>query len=137
MRLLLAALPVLVLSACATPGSAPGSLSGTRWQADTVAGKACTMPSTVEFLDAQRASGNLGCNRYTAVYELDGTKLKFGPVSSTRKACAPDLMAQDAAFTKVLENTRGVRRDGNGLTFYGADDKALVKLTPEKPGECK
>jgi hypothetical protein len=30
-----------------------------------------------------------------------------------------------------------VRRDGDALTFYSADDKALVKLTPEKPGDCK
>ncbi len=138
MRLFALPLAALALTACAAAptGSAPGKLAGSSWQADVVAGKTCSLPSTIEFIDEQRAAGSLGCNRFTAVYEVDGTKLKFGPVASTRKMCAPELMSQETAFAKVLESTRSARRDGDTLTLYGADDKALVKLAPEKPGSC-
>lgn len=134
-----AAFAAATLGACAsTPaGQAPGTLAGSSWQADVVGGKDCALPSTIEFIDGQRASGSLGCNRFTAVYELNGTALKFGPVASTKKMCAPDFMTQEANFSKVLENTRSARRDGDTLTLYSADNKALVKLTPEKPGSCK
>ncbi|MEG0822754.1 MAG: META domain-containing protein [Burkholderiaceae bacterium] len=138
MRLFALPLATLALAACAAtpPGAAPGPLATTSWQADVVAGKNCSLPSTLEFIDGQRAAGSLGCNRFTAVYELNGTQLKFGPVASTRKMCAPELMSQETAFAKVLESTRSARRDGDALTLYGADNQALVKLTPEKPGAC-
>lgn len=133
-----AALAAAALAACAapSPGQAPGPLAGSSWQADTVGGKSCALPSTLEFIDEQRASGSLGCNRFTAMYELKGSALKFGPVASTRKMCAPDFMSQEASFAKVLEATRSARRDGDALTLYGDDDKALIKLTPEKPASC-
>lgn len=134
----LAALAAVTLAACAsTPAAqAPGKLAGTSWQADVVGGKSCSLPSTIEFVDEQRAAGSLGCNRFTATYELKGTDLKFGPVASTRKMCAPELMSQEGEFSKVLEATRSASRNGDTLSLLDANGKVLVKLTPEKMGSC-
>lgn len=41
------------------------------------------------------ASGDTGCNRYTGIYTLKNGKLGFGPLASTRMACAAGA---DAAF---------------------------------------
>ena len=35
-----------------------------------------------------RAYGNGGCNHWFAPYTVEGNKLSFGPVGSTRKMCA-------------------------------------------------
>jgi len=58
---------------------------------------------TVTFDESGRAYGNGGCNHWFASYTLDGDKLSFGPVGSTRKACAPALMEQEQRFFKALQ----------------------------------
>jgi heat shock protein HslJ len=37
----------------------------------------------------RRANGFSGCNRFTGTYDLTDGKLTFGPLASTRMACAP------------------------------------------------
>ncbi|WP_457814590.1 META domain-containing protein, partial [Staphylococcus aureus] len=39
-----------------------------------------------------RAYGNGGCNHWFAPYTVDGDKLSFGKIGSTRKLCAEALM---------------------------------------------
>ncbi|WP_213763537.1 META domain-containing protein [Caballeronia sp. dw_19] len=49
-------------------------------------------PITLNFstLGGQRkANGFSGCNRFTGTYDLAGGELSFGPLASTRMACAP------------------------------------------------
>ena len=53
-----------------------------------------------------RAYGNGGCNHWFAPYTLEGDKLSFGPVGSTRKQCAPALMEQEKRFLKALETVQ-------------------------------
>ncbi|CAD5106401.1 META domain-containing protein [Zestomonas carbonaria] len=49
-----------------------------------------------------RAYGNGGCNHWFASYELDGERIRFGQVGSTRKMCAPALMEQEQRFFDLL-----------------------------------
>jgi len=49
-----------------------------------------------------RAYGNAGCNHWFAAYTLDGGRLSFGSVGSTRKLCAPALMEQEKRFLQAL-----------------------------------
>ncbi|KLU22093.1 heat-shock protein [Caballeronia mineralivorans PML1(12)] len=37
----------------------------------------------------RKTNGFSGCNRFTGTYDLSGGKLSFGPLASTRMACAP------------------------------------------------
>ncbi|WPC03947.1 META domain-containing protein [Pseudomonas benzenivorans] len=60
-----------------------------------------------------RAYGNAGCNHWFAPYELEGQALRFGPVGSTRKLCAPALMEQEARFLDSLDKV--VRWDASPL----------------------
>ena len=61
---------------------------------------------TVTFDDGGRAYGNGGCNHWFAPYTLDGDKLTFGPIGSTRKACAPALMEQEQRFFNALQTVQ-------------------------------
>lgn len=54
-----------------------------------------------------RAYGNGGCNHWFAPYMVEGDKLSFGPVGSTRKMCAEALMEQEHRFFQALQ---GVQR---------------------------
>ena len=75
---------------------------------------------TVTLDDAGRAYGSGGCNHWFAPYTLDGDKLTFGGVGSTRKACggcacscksmaracAPALMEQEQRFFEALQTVQ-------------------------------
>ena len=61
---------------------------------------------TLTLAEDDRAYGNAGCNHWFAPYTLDGEKLSFGPVGSTRKQCAPALMEQEKRFLKALETVQ-------------------------------
>ena len=49
-----------------------------------------------------RAYGNAGCNHWFAPYTLEGRKMTFGMVGSTRRMCAPALMEQEQRFLDAL-----------------------------------
>lgn len=109
------------------PARAEGRLSladlgGVTWQLDGATGR----PITLRF-HGQRLSGHAGCNRYQALVSagrLPGD-LHISGLALTRKACAPDIMAQEAAYLARLTRTvsfafrpqrllLGVRKDGGG-----------------------
>ena len=79
-----------------------------------------------------RAYGNAGCNHWFAPYRLEGDKLSFGAVGSTRKRCAPALMEQEQRFLKALA---GVERWDispiEQIRFWPAEGKPL-RFWPEE-----
>jgi heat shock protein HslJ len=50
----------------------------------------------------RRASGFSGCNRYTGTYMLRDGKLSFGPLASTRMACAGSGGALEGDYLDAL-----------------------------------
>ena len=79
-----------------------------------------------------RAYGNGGCNHWFAPYTLDGQRLTFGGVGSTRKACAPALMEQEHRFFEALQTVE--RWDISPIEqvrFWPAEGKPL-RLWPEE-----
>ncbi|MFO2465823.1 META domain-containing protein [Pseudomonas sp. 15FMM2] len=53
-----------------------------------------------------RAYGNGGCNHWFAQYTLEGDKLSFGKIGSTRKMCPEALMEQEHRFFEALERVQ-------------------------------
>ena len=78
-----------------------------------------------------RAYGNAGCNHWFAPYTLEGDKLSFGTVGSTRKLCAPALMEQEKRFLQALSTVQ--RWDISPIEqvrFWPAEGKPL-RFWPE------
>jgi heat shock protein HslJ len=78
-----------------------------------------------------RAYGNAGCNHWFAHYTLAGNTLSFSAAGTTRKACAPALMAQEARFLDSLSKIE--RWDISAteqLRLWPAEGKPL-RLWPE------
>ena len=74
------------------------------------------LQSHITFTAEGQAHGSGGCNNFTGGYRLEGATLALGPLASTKKACPPAIMNQEASFHEALGATRGYRFE-NGLLF--------------------
>lgn len=103
----------------------PTPLENTYWKLTEVAGQpARVQPGEREahllLLDG-RASGNSGCNKLMGGYTRNGDALAVGPLASTRMACPPELMAQEAALLDAYARATGFRIEDNLLTLTRGD----------------
>lgn len=104
-------IPLLAL-ACATGGgnAAPAPLEKTRWALTSFGPQEIPIPptQTEPFLvfggEPGRVVGSGGCNRLAGPYEQSGDKLTFGPLASTKMACATGMDTEDA-FHQALSKT--------------------------------
>ena len=69
--------------------------------------------------EAKTLQGSGGCNVMRGVYQLDGERLKFTQIATTRMACPDPYMSQENAFLKVLEATDSFKLSGDKLELFG------------------
>lgn len=72
------------------------------------------------------ARGSSGCNTFRAAYTADDSRLKFGPLTTTRRACAAAVMAQETELLGALASTGRWTIDGNILTLSRAVGDVVV-----------
>ncbi|MBM3116684.1 META domain-containing protein [Jeongeupia naejangsanensis] len=99
------------------------ALQGAEWRV----ADAGPRPATLNFAADGRISGFAGCNRYFGQYTQNGDALKIGSVATTRMACDPAVMKQEAAFLQTLGQVQrfSVADDGT-LTLHAADKAAIT-----------
>ena len=121
---ILATLSVLAAVGACSPSSGK-NLEGTRWLLVELGGKpvASTDPEEapdLEFAAGERkVTGSTGCNRLTGTYEINGAKLKFSPLATTRRFCAA-AAATEQAFLAALTATDAYRVSDEQLELIGA-----------------
>ena len=121
----------LVAAGCATttePTPPPPSIVGL-WIAQDVAGTPVPndVQVTLSIYGDGRAVGRGGCNNYTTRYQRDGDSISFGPMVSTRMACAPDRMNLEQTYLSTLEAANHVERRADGtLVLTTGDGKHLA-----------
>ena len=84
-------------------------------------------PHLVFARDAQRVSGSGGCNRVTGGFELDGQKLKLGPMAGTMMAC-PAGMEQEQQFLQSLGKVERHRISGSHLEMLDASGTMIARF---------
>jgi heat shock protein HslJ/membrane-bound inhibitor of C-type lysozyme len=101
-------------------------LSGDAWKVKQIDGAAAVGEVTLAFDDATKFSGNSGCNNYSGQYNLTGEGLKFNRAATTRMACAPALMQQEAHYLSLLTKVQRfeIAKDG-ALVLHGENDKTI------------
>src|SRR6266511_773660 len=78
-------------------------------------------PATLRLDSAtSRAAGFGGCNRFSASYRLSGDSLSFGPVVSTKMACA-DGDELERSFLAALPAVAAYQVTDSALTLSGPD----------------
>lgn len=110
-------------SACAPTSHA--ELVGTYWKLIELDGRPITAPSAVReahfVLGGNgEARGHGGCNRFFGDYRLEGERLGFSALGSTRMAC-PDVMETEQAFLDALGRTTRYVVSGEFLSLYEND----------------
>lgn len=152
-RMAVSVLALLTLAACGTEsgsgaGSGDGSgtvrtdlpVTGVHWSVSslTVGGKKTAAPAGahVEIDSEGKASGNLGCNRFTADVGIDGDTVTVGPGTTTEMGCEKDLQqfekAMGRAFNGELKAAVTGRGDDRTLTLTTAEGDSIA-LTAQPP----
>ena len=95
-------------------------LQGASWRITQIGDRAAneSAPATIRFLADGKTAGGTGCNLFFGRYTLTGEGLRFEDMGSTRKACAPDLTAQEDALFTLLGAV-------NGFSFEGPEARHL------------
>lgn len=115
-----------VLRGC---GGEPASLlQGAPWQVMDIDGRAVSDPQrvTLAFGADGRAAGLAACNRYNGSYVLSGEGLRLGPFASTKMACDPAAMDEEARFHATIARvTRFGVDDAGALLLYAGDEVVM------------
>jgi copper homeostasis protein (lipoprotein) len=77
--------------------------------------------------DVLRVAGSGGCNRLTGSFELDGDRLRFGRMASTRMSC-PDGMDQEQRFLEALQQAARCRIRGSRLELLDANGAVRARF---------
>jgi heat shock protein HslJ len=115
-------------SASAAGGGASASaplsnpdLVGTDWALGDFPGQVLgDVRPTIAFSGDGTVSGTGGCNTFSGTYTTDGSKLTFGPLAATQKACSPEAVSTlEGAYLAALQ----------AVTAYEITSAGQLKLT--------
>jgi heat shock protein HslJ len=86
-------------------GSVGLNLSNSEWVLKDLAGSEVIegVKATLAFAADGKASGNGSCNRFFGAAKIDGATIHFGPLGSTRMACAGPAMDQETKYLNALQ----------------------------------
>jgi len=73
-------------------------------------------------------SGSAGCYRLMGRADISGQTTTFGPVATTRMACASTVMDQERRLLDALTSTRSYRIADSVLTLHDGSGVELVRL---------
>src|SRR5687768_5216118 len=76
-----------------------------------------------------RFTGNTGCNRMFGSVTVQGRRVDFSNIGTTRMACLqPRVRQVETAFVRGLENVDRFRQRGNSLELYDRN-RLVMRLT--------
>jgi heat shock protein HslJ len=103
------------------------SLENAEWQLLAWSDKNLTARTVITaFFQGGRLTGSDGCNRYTTSYRGQGKALQINPqISTTRRACPPEIMEQSSQFLTRL----------GAATQYRITPKGNLEITYQKKGK--
>ena len=104
----------------------PDSTEGIEWA--RVGGAGQTL-----LLDGGRASGSSGCNRFAGGYTLEGDRLTFRPLASTRMACEPEVMQAESDYFAALTQTAQLSLASGELVLADDAGGELLRFAPAAP----
>jgi heat shock protein HslJ len=84
-------------------------------------------PSAV-FAPDGSVSGGTGCNTYRGQYELDGPSISIGPLRTTRMACPPELVEQQAGILASLTAAAAFTLAPGTATLLNAAGQLVLSL---------
>jgi heat shock protein HslJ len=127
------ALSVLILSACASSGTASASPIG-EWTLVSYGNTSNPMPAlpevetSINFNEDGTFGGNVGCNSFSSDYKVDGDQITFGSIFSTMMFCEGISDQESAIFAILTDKTVSFTVNGDQLTLTATDGASTVVL---------
>lgn len=125
-------------SAADTAAAAAPNIRDTRWNLVALGDKqlapAVTQRATPHIIlapDSKQVSGSGGCNRMFGVYELNGDKLRFSGVGSTKMACKGG-MDTETQFLGALLRVKAWKLSGQQLELSDSTGAVLARFDAAK-----
>ncbi|MBK9147813.1 MAG: META domain-containing protein [Flavobacteriales bacterium] len=131
----IALLLLITLSAntCVKQGIDPAALKDKKWIVETLNGQRPELPDGAETpwlkLAGDQLQGFGGCNNLMGSYTLEGTKLSFSGIGSTKKYCE-GIQPTENAVKEMLGKVDSFKLDGDQLRLLGGG-KELAALRGE------
>lgn len=108
------------LRGCGGAILAPDTLAGTSWSIVEIDGLAVSGDAYHVQFEADRISGQAGCNRFSGTWSMSGDTLTLGPLAATRMACpGPAMEHEQRAFQVLQGNVRAIHPEGDVLVLSG------------------
>ncbi len=130
-----ALLVLLALTACAiTSREAITELPGTSWELVDLDGAEPVgeTPPSITFNDDGTVNGSTGCNTFSGEVTIEGSEVTFGPMATTRMACADEAVSeQEQAFLLALEGVTGYTIDTEGRLVIEGDTPMTFEVAPQ------
>jgi len=79
-------------------------------------------------------NGNDGCNAFSGSYEADGSKLRFGTLAGTNKACSGPADAVSRRVNTALARVRAYEVRDDTLQMKDAGGETVLSYVANKPG---
>ncbi len=118
-------------------------LAGTQWRLISMGriGSAANLVSgssvTLNFGNDGRVSGSGGCNSYGGSFRVQGDRLTFTQVFSTKRAClSTEGNRQESQYFLALESANRFRLSGNQLSIY-YDNRSVLEFTNASAGSSE
>jgi heat shock protein HslJ len=125
-------LAVVIGLGASAPCIAQADLTGSTWLAEDImgAGVIDRAQSTLQSLPDGRVAGSGGCNRFTGKGVIGGGKVEIGLLATTRMACPPALMDQEAKYLKALASSKRYELAPDGkMRFYNDAGTVTVRFS--------
>lgn len=121
----------LILSPLQAAGpAAPPALAGA-WRLEDLAGSGVIddAVATLEFNQPGRVSGRGSCNQFSGPVTVTGSTISFGPLVSTRMACAEAVMSQETRYLKAVQDAERFALEGPYLLIYAKGTEKPLRFT--------
>jgi heat shock protein HslJ len=134
-KILFTALAAIFITGCATQSAQKAAitsdqLKGQQWVVEDINNQGIIDNSrvTLNFGDEGRVAGRASCNRYFAVYSVDGETLNIQQAATTMMACPEALMNQERRFLDALQGVHSFEIDATGaLVLTGENSRILAR----------
>lgn len=101
----------------------PTTLAGSKWTVVAIRGTPVIPNSTVtlEFSADSTVAGNTGVNAFGGGVQIDGSKIHFDRLRSTRRAAGEELMSQENNFNRALADSTQFQIAPDGFLLLQSD----------------
>lgn len=125
--------PAHMNASAATPAPAP--LWGTEWRLQSLGDQPVMANSsaTLAFPEAGRVGGNGSCNRFFGSVSIEGDRIRFSAIGSTKMACMGGASAQESKYLAALQKAERYERQGDTLLIHVQGMEQPLRLALNAP----